>query len=526
MREFNVEGPCYPDLHYMVRREALIQRGIEKVKKGKYFTIFAPRQAGKTTYFLELLREIERTEGSSFLPVWITIEGLHNSGADFMKFFKIKLLDRTKNAEVKKIIENCKLVEMRDFVLLMREIYKQTQKRMALVIDEFDALPDDRISETMHLFRSMYHERDVHSLHSLMLVGVRNLSGVVLDHASPFNVADELEVPYFTKAEVEDLISQYEQESEQKFQKKVVAKIYDNTLGQPGLVNALCRELVEKYCTDRNKPVDMASFRKLLDYFLTERIDRNISNIVSKAREHKDFMIKVLFGDSPMPFSVYDEQMKFLNSHGVIAKDEEGNVDVPIPLYKNVLIAAFRPKSNGEAVYYTDPNERFEDFYTTDGLNIDQIVRHYIAYIQRRGFRAFDTKNLKESACHYSFDTYINFFVEQLGGKTFMEVPTRRGRLDTIIVYKDKAYVIEIKRWIDAFSYQKGKRQLAEYAKSEGLADGYYVVFSSRHKESDTLFEQEEIDGTKIHTYVVRTNFERPSKLPAKRRSKNKKQKS
>jgi predicted AAA+ superfamily ATPase len=68
MREFNVEGPCYPDLHYMVRREALIQRGIEKVKKGKYFTIFAPRQAGKTTYFLELLREIERTEGAEFLP--------------------------------------------------------------------------------------------------------------------------------------------------------------------------------------------------------------------------------------------------------------------------------------------------------------------------------------------------------------------------------------------------------------------------------------------------------------------------
>jgi len=526
MREFNVEGPCYPDLHYMVRREALIQQGLAKVNKGKYFTIFAPRQAGKTTYFLELLREIERTAGGNLLPVWMTIEGLQQTGPSFFHLFKIRLLGRIKDAEVRKILEDAKLEDISDFDRLMREIYARTPKRLALVIDEFDAIPDDRISETMHVFRSMYHERDVHSLQSLMLVGVRNLSGVVLDKASPFNIADELEVPYFTKVEVEELIQQYEEESGQKFQKKVVDKIYASTLGQPGLVNALCRELVEKYCTDRNKPVDVASFRKLLDYFLTARFDRNISNIVSKAREHKDFMIKALFGDSPMPFSVYDEQTKFLYSHGVIARDEEGNVDVPIPLYKNALIAAFRPRANGEAVYYTDPNEKFENFYSAEGLNIDQIIRHYIAYVQRRGFRAFDTKNLKESACHYSLDTYINFFVEQLGGKTFTEVPTRRGRLDTIIVYKEKTYVLEIKRWRDAFSYQKGKRQLAEYAKSEGLADGYYVVFSRRHQEGDTLLEQEEIDGIKIFTYIVRTHFDRPSKLPAKRRSKSRKPKS
>ncbi len=524
MREFNVEGPCYPGLHYMVRREALIQQGIAKVKKGKYFTIFAPRQAGKTTYFLELLRELERTEGSNFLPVWVTIEGLTNTGSDFWKLFKIRLLDRTKDTEAKHIIENYKLSGINDFELLMREIYRKTQKRMALVLDEFDAIPNDRISETMHTFRSMYHNRDIHSLQSLMLVGVRNISGVVLDQASPFNIADELEVPYFTKAEVEDLIGQYEQENGQPFQRKVIAKIYENTLGQPDLVNALCRELVEKYCTDRSKPVDMAGFHVLMDYFLRVRIDKNISNIVAKAKQHKDFMLKVLFDEAKIPFTIDDERIKFLQVNGVI-EDAGGFIDVPIPLYKKRLINAFQPLINGESVQYSGPNEKFDEFYKADGLDIDKIIRNYIHYVQRRGFHAFDTENLKESAYHYSFDAYINFFVERLGGKTFMEVPTGRGRLDTIIVYQDKSYVIEIKGWVDAFSYQKGKRQLAEYAKSEGLADGYYVVFSSRHKESDTLFEQEEIDGTKIHTYVVRTNFERPSKLPAKRRSKNKKQK-
>jgi hypothetical protein len=74
-------------------------------------------------------------------------------------------------------------------------------------------------------------------------------------------------------------------------------------------------------------------------------------------------------------------------------------------------------------------------------------------------------------------------------------------------------YCDEIKRWTDPIYYQKGKRQLAAYAKSEGLSEGYYVVFSSQHQDNDTLFEQEEIEGIKIYTYVVRTNFEQPSRV-------------
>lgn len=507
MREFNVEGPCDPARHFTVMREALVRKGIEKVEKGKYFTIFAPRQAGKTTYFQLMIRQLEKT---AYLPIWISLEDVANASVE--KFYAT--LDHDLRLELSglAITPQTQIVDNLSLMQFFGEL-KQQGRMIVLIIDEFDGVPSIVLSDLMHTFRKTYHKKAVYGLHSLILVGVRNISGAVLDKASPFNIADEIEVPYFSKAEVENLIAQYEQESGQIFQKKVVAKIYENTLGQPGLVNALCRELVERFCTDRTKPVDMAGFRRVLDYFLTERIDRNISNIVSKAKEHKDFMLAVLFSETEVPFQIYDERIKFLHSHGVVAKDQTGAVDVPIPLYKNALITAFRPLINGETVHYTSPNDRFEDFYKDDGLNLDKIIRHYIAYVQRRGFRAFDTENLKESACHYSFDAYINFFIERLGGKTYMEVPTTRGRLDTLIVYHDKAYVIEIKRWSDVFYYQKGKRQLAAYAKSEGLPEGFYVVFSSQHKETDTLFEQEEIDGVKIYTYVVRTNFEPPSKL-------------
>ncbi|EDN72223.1 conserved hypothetical protein [Beggiatoa sp. SS] len=48
-------------------------KGFDKVRKGQYFTLFAPRQSGKTTYF-QLLLEAVKEEG--FTPIWISFEKL------------------------------------------------------------------------------------------------------------------------------------------------------------------------------------------------------------------------------------------------------------------------------------------------------------------------------------------------------------------------------------------------------------------------------------------------------------------
>jgi hypothetical protein len=67
-------------------------------------------------------------------------------------------------------------------------------------------------------------------------------------------------------------------------------------------------------------------------------------------------------------------------------------------------------------------------YLTSDNkLNINALLEEYRAYIRRRGFRAFDTEHLKEAAWHYSLDGFINFFIQRLGGETYVEVPSGRG---------------------------------------------------------------------------------------------------
>jgi hypothetical protein len=371
------------------------------------------------------------------------------------------------------------------------------------------------LSEVMHTFRKIYHKKEQHCLHSLCLVGVSTIAELVISSASPFNIAEELELPYFTFKEVRSLLKQYVAESEQVFEDKVIKAIYENTQGQPGLVCALCSYLVEKLVTNQSQPILMAHYLTAQQHFLTERFDKNIINIVQKAREKRPFMLKLLFNEEPLPFSIHDPDMAWLYANGVIDKGN-GKTDINVPFYKKALITAFRPLINGETQYYINsPHETINKYLTPEnGLNVNALLKEYRAYVRRRGFRAFDTEHLKEGAWHYSLDGFINFFIQCLEGQTFVEVPSGRGRTDILILYQNQKYIIETKRFVNRYYFQQGKGQLAEYLQSEALVEGYYVVFSQKHTETDKLNFEELIQGKRIYTHIIPIQFEQPSRLP------------
>jgi len=503
MREFNTTGPCNPALHYTVMREALIAEGLEKVRKGRYFTLFAPRQAGKTTYF-QLLLEAVRAE--NFTPIWISLESLKTVTREV---FYRDLNNQLHQELAENGIELTQTItDMVDMVTFFEQL---VTKNLVLVIDEFEGIPDSVLNEIMHALRKMYHRQKYHALHSLLLVGVSTIAQLVTSGASPFNVAEELAVSYFTPSEVNQLIEQYVNESGQKFEEEVIRAIYENTKGQPGLVCALAAYLVK---TVTNRTVTLDDFLVTLEYFLKSKYDKNILNIVQKAKEKKDFMYRLLFGNEPIDFSIDITDIAYLHANGVV-DNIEGQVGILVPLYSKRIITAFRPMYNGERGYYgLSANETFEEYLKGEGLNIHAILNKYRQYVHRRGFKAFDTEKLKEGAWHYSLDGFINFFIEALEGQTFIEVPSGAGRTDILIVYKNNRYLIETKVFSNNTLLKKGKGQLAEYLQSEGLDEGYYVVFSNLHTDNDTLYFEEEIKNRQIYTYVICTHFPTPSRLP------------
>jgi len=508
MREFNTSGPCDPALHYTVMREALVVSGINKIKKGRYFTLFAPRQAGKTTFFQLMIEQLKE----SYTPLWITFENLETLNKElFYKDFEEQLKEKLLKYGFKTTARITEPYSLAGFF----KINDHSLKPIILVIDEFEGIPNNVLSEVMHTFRRIYHQKDSYLLHSLILVGVSTVAELVVSSASPFNIAEELQLPYFTESEVRSLIEQYVTESGQNFEEPVIKRIYENTHGQPGLVCALCAYLVEHLALNRHFPITIEHYLQTQQHFLTERFDKNIINIVQKAREKRAFMLKLLFDDEPVPFTVDNPDIAWLYANGVIDK-QNGYVDILVPLYAKRLINAFRPLINGETHYYINsPNETLNQYLIQEGgLNLNALLEEYRAYVRRRGFRAFDTENLKEAAWHYSLDGFINFFISRLGGQTYLEVPSGRGRIDLLIRYQEYSYIIETKVYSDETYFKKGKGQLAEYLKSEKLEEGYYVVFSHQHSQKDKCFTEEIVQGKRIYTHLILLKFEQASRLP------------
>jgi AAA-like domain len=496
MKSFNTSGPNILTKHYTLERSALVVQGVNLVTNERYFTIWAPRQTGKSTYFRLLKTEIEK-EG--FQVMHVNLENFkEESLATLMTYLQDEALTQW-NITLKGST----------FGDFFNEIRRCTGQKLVLIIDEIEGLNPDLFGQFLHTIRNLYHSRETHCLKSTILVGVSNIVGVVSDNASPFNIADNLPVPYFTEEETQILLAKHTQETGQAFEPKVVSKIYEVTAGQPGLVNGFAYQLVERH---PNKAIlSYDDYLKVEDWYMTEAIDKNIANIRNKAEEYRSFMERLLFTEADIDFTIEREAIKVLHTNGIIRKGDTGLVEFWVPLYKKRLYAAFYPYTNGEANEIRANLNTFTFFNAEGELDIPKLINHYKAYTAKRGFKIFIEKNekgqkvLKESGLIYSFETFLAAFVREADGRSYREADAGLGKSDLLIYLNDHEYLFETKKYYSPSKFKKGKKQLAHYARSFSLSKAVYLVFAPRHLEygEDVLERMEIVEGIEIHVYLV-----------------------
>jgi len=338
---------------------------------------------------------------------------------------------------------------------------------------------------------------------------VTNIVGVVQDHASPFNIADNLPVPYFTIEEIFELLWMHEQETGQLFDRKVKEQIAYITAGQPGLVNGFAYKLVEN--NPAKKVINYEDYLKVEDWYLRLAIDKNIANIINKSKQYRPFVESLLFQQKKIKFDIERESIKVLHTQGVI-RDNNGMVEFWVPLYKKKLYSAFYPYFNSESDELLKRINLAHFFIEQGKINFDKLVAGYKDYVKRRGFRYFrekdpatgEWKNIKEAAMIYSFEAYIQTLIQILEGKSYLEPHVGLGNSDLIINVNNEEFVIEAKIYRDVFSYEKGKKQLAYYCNSISVQEGIYLVFLDNHyKELNLEEEAESINDVLVKTYLV-----------------------
>ena len=497
MREFNTSGPNDPAEHYTIIRENFIEAGKQLIARKKYFTVWAPRQTGKSTWFRQLAINLEQ-EG--YEVAHLNFEPYRNTPLE--SFLNIVVTELRKFWKI-----DFKANSIADIFF---SIEKVENRKLVFIVDEIEGINPAYFGDFLHTIRKAYHKRTQHSLHSVILVGVSNITGIVQDSASPFNIADNMAIDYFTNAETKALLAQHEQETGQLFAAKVKQKIIDITANQPGLVNGFANQLVTRH--PNKKRLTYRDYLEVEHWYLNLVIDKNVANIVKIAKQHRPFVERLLFDDRKIKFQIGHPAIEKLHINGLINWDKEGYVKFWVPLYRKRLQDAFYPYSNGESQHIMHRMPIYDILDDKGNFRMDTLIDSFKTYVQKRGFRPFrekdengNYKSIPEAVMVYCFETYLQAFLQMVGAKSYREAQTALGNSDLIINISNQEYLIETKIYRYPKQFEDGKNQLAYYAKSLGLKAATYLVFLPNTITYPTKAKEETevLKGIEIQTFLV-----------------------
>ncbi|MDR1813771.1 MAG: ATP-binding protein, partial [Tannerella sp.] len=300
MRYFNVAGPCFRDEHYMIDSTERL-RGVKNIIDMKqYFVIHAARQSGKTTYLKELARQLN--DEGKYYAFYCTLERLQEvlEMQEGIPALVKTLISQIKDTSLPFKEKFAQEADYKDYTNVFYDVMKQycslLDKPLVIFFDEADSLSEDTLIAFLRQLRSGYNDRDkIKFIHSLALVGMRNIKDyrwkvrpdTESKHASsPFNIVTEvLTIKNFTIEQVWELYLQHTSDTGQVFERDAVEFIYEQTQGQPWLVNAIAREIViELLDWDYTKPVTKALAEQAIHNIIIRR-DTHIDQLLEKLKE-------------------------------------------------------------------------------------------------------------------------------------------------------------------------------------------------------------------------------------------------
>jgi len=520
-RQFETQGNPIPGQHYLVENRHIVNQSGTPIRRlvdqGRYFTIFAPRQMGKTTFFVEFARELR--QDPLYAPVLLSFQIVNSFDTsdfyrEFQQDFVAQLLQRLKEVKCKKLArvaalsQKLHMTNHKSFKKFFGELNKIIQrKKIIIFIDEFDGIPERELANFLNTLREIYLANKripTHAIHSISLVGVRNIAQLnISGKISPFNIADQVRIPPFTFAEIENLYGQYTEETGQPFTPEACRRIHEETGGQPFLCNRLGQILTYNVKPEGIEPITEADVERALKILHFDKND-HFANIVDKARQYRHTLAQiVLAGD--VRYNPQQEDLAFLEQFGLIKPGPQETAEATNPIYQRIFLEVFELEKAQKQI---KPEFALADYLRPDGsLDMIAVLNAFTAFIKRLGVNLFEAfpGAPREVIGQYLLLAYVDLIVAASNGDSNAEVLTGNGYADIKLLYRGQKFCLEMKMWQGPAAFaQQDKKQIADYAASEGLNEGHLVYFDNRQKPApiiDTPYVEQ--DGKRIYVFQV-----------------------
>jgi hypothetical protein len=470
---------------------------IPLIEYGQYYVIHAARQSGKTTFLWDVEQKLN--EEGKYYALYCSLESVQDvkdpeKGIPAVVSCIKRALMRSSIPQYDKFAE---YADYSDFTgVLEVELLKFCQildKPLVLFFDEADCLSEGTMIAFLRQLRNGYNSRiRAPFVHSVALVGMRNIrdfkakvrpDSETLGSASPFNIAKTaLTLTNLTKEQITELYNQHTQETGQIFEADAIDMVYQQTQGQPWLVNAIACETIEKILeNDYTKPVTAPLVKQAIQTIIRRR-DTHIDSLLERLKEERVRKViepMIVGGKAEVP--ELSDDFSYVKDLGLIRVTSEA-IEPANPIYAEVIIRTLNWDVQSELM--RDKTTYQMPHYYRDGkIDMDILLRDFQAFWRKNSEIWEERFQYKEAAPHLVLTAFLQRVVNG-GGEVVREMALDKTRLDLCVIYKDREYPIELKLLRGKKTYEDGLRQTAGYMDILGCNEGSLVVFDRDPKRS------------------------------------------
>ena len=488
------------------------------IAQGDYFCINRGRQYGKTT----TLEAVSKQLSDEYCIFKISFEGVDDSAfenartacAVFLQLLKRKARWSILSEEIKRFLDEAIPREMEsikeiDFADIIAELCSLSSNPIVVLIDEVDqAGNNDGFIKFLGVLRNMYLDRDTTpTFQSVILAGVYDIKNLKLkmrpeeqhQYNSPWNIAVPFDVDMSLSADgIAGMLAEYKADRALSFDEKAVAQlIRDYTAGYPFLVSRICQIIDAEQLT-----WDKEGVQKAVSKILNEG-STLFDDIVKKLDEFPELegnIRKVLFNGFRYPFNYYDKATNLALMFNFV-KQQDGAFAVACRMFEIWFYNYFISKDKNSDAFIQGQADKNQ--FIHDGIiDMPRLMERFAVHMNETYSMDKDTKFIEEDG-RKVFLTYLRPIINGIGNY-YIETQTRdHERMDVVVDYLGKRYVIELKIWRGNAYNERGEEQLAGYLEYFNLQTGYLLSFCFNKNKQPGLLPPVQLNGRTLVEAIV-----------------------
>ena len=378
-----------------------------------------------------------------------------------------------------------------------------------LLIDEVDQAGNyPSFLKLLALFRRLYLNRDVvPTFQSVILAGVYDIKNLKLNmrpeeqhqYNSPWNIAVPFDVDMSLSADgIAGMLAEYKADNGLYFDEKAVAQIIrDYTSGYPFLVSRICQIIdAEHFSWDKDGVL------KAVNAILIER-NTLFDNMMKKLDDYPELKLTLkglLFSGKAKSYNPDEKSIQMASMFNYIV-NKDGKIAVACRIMEIRLYNLFISEEENSQIFQQGVADKSQ--FIKDGvIDMAHLMERFVVHMNQTYKMAHDSEFIENDA-RKVFLTYLRPVINGIGSYHIEEQTRDNDRMDVVIDYLSKQYVVELKIWRGNAYNERGEEQLCRYLEYFDLQQGYLISFCFNKKKKSGLLPPVKLNGRTLIEAIV-----------------------